>query len=265
MANLNGRLFIASYPGAQVSVYDPARPYNYGLSADGNPRELGRIDDISYRPRSALAGPLGRVWFASIPDYGRWGGPLSWYDPQSGEKKAYYGIAGEGSCYTLAYLEDQKLIAVGTTISGGTGTKPKVSQAVLFLWDPAAEKKVWEGTPDRPVTSFNALLSLPDGRLFGTVTGGDSPELIVFDPRTMTFTGHIALPKGVPLDLGLQNGPDGYVYGFTTSCFYRILPETLAVEEIVREDGAFDIAGPIIGKMIYYAKGSHLMVFELFR
>ena len=264
MANLDGKLYIASYPGARVSVYDPAQPYNYGGTADDNPRELGRIDDISYRPRSALAGPLGRVWFASIPDYGLWGGPLSWYDPRTGEKKAYNDIAGEGSCYTLAFLEARELLAVGTTISGGTGTQPKVSQAVLFLWNCAAEKKVWEGTLERPVSSFNALVAAEDGRLFGTVTGGDSPELFVFNPSSRTFTNRFALPKGSPLDLGLQNGPDGYLYGFTTSCFYRIDPKTLAVEEIISEDDAFDIAGPIVGNTVYYAKGSRLRAIRIY-
>ncbi|HID21396.1 MAG TPA: hypothetical protein EYP14_03230, partial [Planctomycetaceae bacterium] len=126
MANLDGKLYISSYGGARLSVYDPSRPYRFGSGPQDNPRDLGRIDRVSCRPRSTLAGPLGRVWVASLPDYGLWGGPLSWYDPQSGQKKAYYGIAGDASCYTLAHLEKAGLLAVGTNISGGSGTRPKV-------------------------------------------------------------------------------------------------------------------------------------------
>jgi hypothetical protein len=254
MANLDGKIYISSYPGARLSVYDPAQPYHFGDQMGDNPRDVGRIDDISYRPRSTLAGPLGRVWLASIPDYGRWGGPLSYYDPQSGKKKAYYRIVGEGSCYTLAHLKAEELIAAGTSISGGSGTRPKVSQAVLFLWDYKAEKKVWEGTLDRPVSAFNALVVGPDGRLYGTVQGGNAaPEIFVFDPKARAFAERIALPGGNPLDLGLQNGPDGKVHGFTSSCIYRLDPSSLTVEEIVRQQGAFGVPGPIVGKDIYFA------------
>jgi hypothetical protein len=264
MANLNRKMYISSYPAARISEYDSSQGYRFGDQPGDNPRDLGRIDDISYRPRSTLAGPLGRVWTASIPDYGRWGGPLSYYDPQTGEKKAYYRICGDASCYTLAHLQDQELIAVGTTISGGSGTQPKVDQAVLFLWDYRAEEKVWEGTLDRPVSTFNALLTGPDGRLYGTVRGGDAPdELFVFDPESREFTGHLALPSGRPLDLGLQNGPDGMIYGFTNSCIYRLDPASLSVEEVIRD--SFSVAGPIQGQEIYFSTGHRFRAAKLFR
>ena len=265
MANLDGKMYISSYPGARVSVYDPSQGYHFGEEPGDNPRDLGRIDDISYRPRCTLTGPLGRVWTASIPDYGMWGGPLSYYDPDTGEKNAYYRIFGDGSCYTLAHLEDDALIAVGTSIHGGSGTQPKVTQAVLFLWDYHDEKKVWEGTPDRPVTAFNALLTGPDGRIYGTVHGGNMrPEIVVFDPASRAFAGQVQVPNGAPLELGLQNGPDGKIYGFTSSCVYRLDLSSLTVEEIVREEGGFRVAGPIMGNDIYFATGHRLRAARIF-
>ncbi len=264
MANLEGKIYISSYPGATLSVYDPTLPYRFDETPDSNPKDLGRIDEISYRPRSTLTGPLGRVWVASVPDYGLWGGPLSWYDPASGEKKAYYRIVGDGSCYTLAHLDGVRLIAVGTTIHGGSGTLPKVDQAVLFLWDYQAEKKAWEGTLDRPVETFNALLALPNGKLLGTVVGGDKPELFLFDPVSKNFEKRVDLPAGRPLDLGLELGPDGKVYGFTTDCLYRLDPGTLVAAEILCQDGGFDIAGPILGREIYFAKKAELRSIRLF-
>jgi hypothetical protein len=264
MANFDGKLFIASYPAAMVSVYDPSMPYRYGAGPEDNPRELGRIDDISYRPRSTLAGPLGRVWFASLPDYGMWGGPLSWYEPKTGKKGVYHRIAGDGSCYTLAWLEKRNLMAVGTTIQGGTGTRPKVDRALLFLWDYRAEKKVWEGSPDRPVHAFNALVAAPDGMLYGTITGGGAPELFAFDPAKRVFTARTKLPEGSPLDNGLALGSDGFIYGFTSSCFYRVRPPGLKTEVIAREENGFDIPGPIIGKDVYYARGHILRAMRVF-
>jgi len=264
MANLDGRIYISSYPQAVLSVYDPSQGYRFGDDPGANPRDLGRIDDLSYRPRTTLAGPLGRIWTASLPDYGRWGGPLAWYDPQSGGKKAYYEIAGDGSCYTLSWLPDRELIAVGTTIQGGSGTQPKMSQATLFLWDYNREEKVWEGSPDRPVTTVNGLLTGPDGRLFGSFLSGDEPALFVFDPEKREFVQFLQLPAGDPLDLGLQNGPDGAIYGFTSSCIYRLNPASLAVEELIYQEDAFQIAGPIVGDSILFAKIHRLMAARIF-
>lgn len=265
MGNLDGKLYISAYTGAELYAFDPAKPFAFSDRPDSNPRDLGRMDDVSFRPRSTLTGPLGRVWVASLPDYGMWGGPLSWYDPATDGKKPYYNIAGEGSAYTLAWLEGSGLIAVGTSINGGSGTQPKISQAGLFLWDPAAEKKAWEGTLDRPVEAVTALLALPDGRLIGTVTGGEAPELFVFDPASKAFTNRIALPPGAPLELGLQLGPDGFAYGFTESVLYRLDPRTLKVEEILSSDEEFDAPGPIIGRDVYYAKGWTLKAARIFK
>jgi len=264
MANLEGRLYISSYSGAVLSVYDPSQGYRFGEEPGSNPHDLGRMNDLSYRPRSTLAGPLGRVWTASLPDYGRWGGPLSWYDPRTGEKKAYYQICGDASCYTLAWLPDSELIAVGTTIHGGSGTQPKVDQAGLFLWDYRREEKVCEGTLDRQVDAVNALATGPEGRLYGTVHGGDSSELFVFDPETKEFTHRLPLPPGRALDLGLQTGPDGMIYGFTSSCIYRLDPGTVNIEEILREEDAFDVHGPIAGECIYFSRLHRLMAARIF-
>ena len=264
MGNLDGKLYISAYTGSRLSVYDPERPYHFGKTEQDNPRDLGRIDDISYRPRSTLTGPKGRVWVASVPDYGRWGGPLSYYDPSTGDKKAYYRIVGDASCYTLAHLEREGLIAVGTTVSGGSGTRPKVDQAVLFLFDYEKEEKVWESTPDRHVSAFNALLTGPNGKLFGTLRGKGDDEIFVFDPKLREFTHRIELPNGSPLDLGLQMGPDGMIYGFTSSCIYQLDPNSLNVRVLVEESRGFGIAGPIVGRDIYFGKGHLLRAARIF-
>jgi len=267
MANLDGKLYILSYTGAHISVYDPAKPYDFRETGESNPRDLGRIDDISYRPRSSLAGPLGRVWVASVPDYGMWGGPLTTYDPKTDTKKAYYRIVGDASCYSLVELPALRFIAVGTSKQGGSGTQPKVDQATLFLWDYQAEKKAWEGPYDHPVEAFNALAAGADGRLWGTVESGEKGEkgeLFVFDPEARKFAGHVELPPGRPLDNGLQFGPDGRLYGFTKSALYRVDPKTMKLEVVLAADQGFDVPGPIIGKSVYFGEKHELKTIRLF-
>ena len=253
MGNLDGKLYICSYPGARLSVYDPSRPYEFGMAADSNPLDLGRVDEVSYRPRAMVTGPMGRVWIASVPDYGLWGGPLSWFDPGTEQFGSYRDIAGEASCWSLAWLSRQDLIAVGTTINGGSGTRPRVSQAVLFLWDYEREEKAWEGTLDRRISAINALVVGEDGVLYGTALGDEGPVLFAFDPVSRAF--HYAIPlDGRPLDLGLQNGPGGKIYGFTTGSFYAFDPAHRAITPLYEEEDAFQIPGPVMGNSVYFAK-----------
>ena len=258
MANMDGKLYICSYPGAMLSVYDPSRSYRFGKDPGSNPRDLGRMDEISYRPRSMVAGPLGRVWTASIPNYGMWGGPLSWYDPATERFGTYRDIAGEASCWALAWLESHGLLAVGTTIHGGTGTQPRVDQASLFLWDYEAEKKVWEDRLPVEVTAVNALAVIRGGLLCGTGHTGAESCIFVFDPAARRYTRTVSLPGGRALDGGIQTGPDGAVYGFTTDCFYRFDPATGAVTTVHEERAGFQNAGPMGGDGVYFTKKHEL-------
>ncbi len=50
MANLDGRIYISSYPAARISVYDPGQPYRFGEDAAANPRDVGRMDEWSKIP-----------------------------------------------------------------------------------------------------------------------------------------------------------------------------------------------------------------------
>ena len=258
MANMDGRMYICSYPGAMLSVYDPSRPYVFGKDPDSNPRELGRVDEVSYRPRSMVAGPLGRVWTASVPNYGMWGGPLSWYDPATERFGTYRDIAGEASCWMLAWLSGHGLLAVGTTIDGGTGTQPRVDQATLFLWDYEAEEKVWESTLSVPATAISALAISDEGLLYGTAAGKTGSFLFAFDPDDRHFVHTTSLPGGRPLDHGLQTGPEGSMYGFTTGCFFRFDPSTSALTTIHEEPGAFQNTGPMDEDGVYFTKKHEL-------
>lgn len=258
MANMDGKLYTCSYPGAMLSVYDTKRPYHFGKDSDSNPHELGRMDEISYRPRAMVAGPLGRVWTVSVPNYGMWGGPLSWYEPATELFGTYRDIAGEASCWSLAWLETHGLLAVGTTIEGGTGTQPRVDQASLFLWDYQKEEKAWEGRLPINAMAVNALAVLDAGLLCGTAYTGSESFVFVYNPGDRRFTYVVPLPAGRSLDGGIQNGPDGYVYGFTTGCFYRFDPTAGVVTSIHEEQSAFQIPGPMYGDGVYFAKRHEL-------
>lgn len=254
MANLDGQIYISSYPAARISAYDPEKPYRYGADPDANPRELGRIDEVSYRPRSTLAGPMGRIWTASLPDYGLWGGPLAWLDPKTGDRGSYRHVAGEGSCYTLAHLESEGLIAVGTTVNAGTGTQPRALEAQLVLWDYEREQVVWEGAPASGLAAINAL-QVWSGALYGTAVGEDVCSLFRFNHDTRTFDCLSSDLPGRFLDSGLIPTAER-LYGLTTSSFYWI--DTGGATTLCTEEGLFDVPGPILDNHLYFATNHRL-------
>jgi hypothetical protein len=263
MGNLDGKLYIGSYPGAMLSVYDPSRAYQFGDTPSHNPRNLGRMDEVSYRPRAMLTGPLGRVWTGSIPVGGLWGGPLAWYDPATGEKKNHRQIIPDQSLTALAWLESLGLMAGGTSIGGGTGTQPKATEAVVFLWDPVKEQTVWSGVPRAGTQRIRVLLALPNGRLYGIAVGRDSGgeefhEIFVFDPARREFVRSMPAPKGGVLDNSLQLGADGNIYGLSWSVLYRIDPKTDTLEELFHLRGEFQVVGPLVGKTLYFATNHRL-------
>ncbi|MBI2441766.1 MAG: hypothetical protein HYV35_10395 [Lentisphaerae bacterium] len=67
------RLFMASYPGAGVTRYDPGRPWRFDRSDQANPRQLGRIKESGpalHRTHGRAQDPAGNVYFAAKGDYG---------------------------------------------------------------------------------------------------------------------------------------------------------------------------------------------------
>ncbi len=255
MAHLDGKLYMAAYGDGNFSVYDPKLPFHYGESDGDNPRHLGRIDPNSSRPRSSLVCPDGKIWVASMPDYGLYGGALASYDPATGEKKAF-NLAGDGSCFTLAYLEGIDILAVGTTIQAGTGTVPKVDAANIMFWDCSTEKVTWQGTVDEQATVYNALVSVGD-KLYGTLTRKDGRhKLFCFDAAKKQVVWAADLPSR-PLELGLIYDV-GELFGFTINMIYKVDMESGKINVIIEEIDGFEVPGPIIGDYIYYAKQQYL-------
>jgi len=266
MGNLGGVLYICSYPAALLSSYDPTKPYHYGAEATDNPRDLGPMDEhISYRPRVMLTGPLGRVWTGSVPNYGIWGGPLAWYDPATGKKGSYrYVLPDESSVYALAWHEGTQCIIGGTTISGGSGTQPKATQAQVFIWDPVREQCLWHRAPRSGATTINALATGPDGLVYGTASGTDRKgegfsEIFVFDPAARKFVGHIPLPEGGGPHDGALQVVGGKLYGLTSRVVYQVDTAAKRAVVVAEVPGGIGLGGPIVGKTLYYAKGTRLM------
>ncbi len=261
-AIIDDKLYLASYPGSRISVYDPKQPIHFGESPTDNPRDLGRLDKVAFRPNALIAVPhvdpddtsaeRNRLWMGSAPDYGMHDGVLAWYDPQTGESKSHRPLLPDTTPVSLLYLPNLKQILIGLSIEAGTGAKVRHLDASFALWDPAKDELIWSGNlgiddlPD-PV----AMAPTTDGLVYALLGYGDQilsqgapavrPRLVLLDPAKRELIAQKELPEEYgPLGWqghhALQAGPQGSVYGATGYCVFRIEPGNCDVERVWQND-----------------------------
>lgn len=256
MATMGDNLYLGVYPGARLYVYDATRPFQ---PRENNPRLIGQLDEHDQDRPFGMLGveSLGKVFIGTVSDYGRLGGAMSIYDVKTQKLDVHRNIVPQQSVVSLAHHEG--LVYAGTTISGGLGIKPTAGEAVLFIWDPAAEKKVFETVPVPDAMAVTSLLVTPDGLIWGMAQS----TLFVFDPRsreviernrlfdiTYNRDGHVWH------DATLGWHPSGVVYGTQRGRFFRIDPRTKSVT-VLREGGCNHLAIDDLGN-VYFTLGSHL-------
>jgi len=285
---LGDKLYLASYTHAILSEFDLKRPFNWGgpipgkpgefkmgqgdenlaytYGPDDNPRQLGRLDTISFRPRDMVAGPAGKVWVVSIPDYGMWGGVLSWYDPATGRFGGrHQHILENCSPISITHLAGPDLLAMGFSIYGGSGTIPKAAKAGFALWDPKTDTRVWTGDLGLDVLGVMDIEDAGDGLVYAIVHCLPEEvlvtELMLLDLANEKIVGRYPLSErhGWPLEVSFLRD-ERYLYGLTRETVYRVPRGTLDVEELWRDprDGPGPMigAGALIDGVYYFGSGA---------
>lgn len=260
MGSHEGKLYVCSYPEARLSVYDPKKPLKFGDQEDSNPKDLGPIGEKQYRPRTLMAGPHGRVYIGSYPDYGNLGGALSVYDPKKNEKRVYRHIVQNQSIASLAYIEKFDLIAGGSSIRGGTGTHAIEKEARLILWDPKEEKKVFEMIPVPEARTILSLAGTLDGMLYGIT---DNEKVFVFDSERREIKKVFNLGLKEPREISLQLGPDLKLYGLAREAIFSIDPKNDRVSLVANPSSPIHSGMAILNHKIYFGSGANLWEFEI--
>jgi len=278
--NLDGKMYIASYPWARLSIFDPSKPYRFGTEEGANPRDVGAPDPISCRPRAMVTGPAGKVWIGSLPDYGTWGGTLVSYDPKTGEFSVHRHVVRDCSVVSLAWLEDRNQILVGTDVGGGGGTTQRVEEAGFVFWDPVRDAAVGttdfgvRGTRgvrdmiyDRPGRAYAVVASLQSKA--GTVDKQEQLELLYLDLDAKTVLDRNPFTEaGVPHEVSMRKDATGTIYGLCDAYLYRVRRGT-AQREILWETTPGDVEkmilcpGAIIGRRLFFATRHRLRCIDL--
>jgi hypothetical protein len=260
LGSLNGKLYICSYPGARLSVYDPKRPLRFGEEEDANPRDLGPMGGEQYRPRAMLAGPHGKIYIGSYPDYGLLGGAISVYDPEKNEKRVHRHIVQNQSIASLAYIDKSDLIAAGSSVRGGTGTHAVEKEAKLILWDLKEEKKIFEIIPVPEAKTILSLAVTVDGNLYGIT---DNEKVFVFDSGRKEVTKVFDLGFKEPREISLQLGPDKRLYGLAREAIFSIDPRNDQVSLVAKPPVPIHSGMAILGRKIYFGSSANLYEFEI--
>ncbi|MFI9553103.1 hypothetical protein [Nonomuraea endophytica] len=256
MLSHDGKLYLATYPGAKLYEQDPARPWA--------PRLLTSLADVGQSRPYALAGaPDGRIFVGTVPDYGRYDGALTVYDPATGGRTVHRNIVPDQSIVSLAHHDG--LVYAGTSIRGALGTdQARASAARFVIYDPAT------GAADvRPLPGAAAQAStvtdvtVVDGKIWGFAEG----YLFVFDPVAAKFTyvaqkfadvnpAYAASTQWRDADLRTVAKDPAHVYGTIGNHLFKIAKSGYAVTDLVPAAAGLDgLATDDLGNLYYKITG----------
>lgn len=187
-ANHESLMYMASYTYARLSVYDTKAAWNPGT----NPRLLGELGDEQYRTPGLTMGPDGMLYIGSIPTYGKIGGALSRYNPETGKIDVYRNLIQDQSINCLVSDEERGWLLGGSWIVAGGGVEPTEKDAHLFAWDYTDSKLVRDFVPCPGQGMVTAILLLDDGNLLAAL--GD--QLILADMDGEKVLRNFAWPGG---------------------------------------------------------------------
>jgi streptogramin lyase len=213
-----GKLYTISYIEATLAVYDPTQRWRQGSDPTSNPRTILHIPEQQYRPVGGIhLGPQGKLFVGSQPDYGLLGGALSAFDPQTGDIQVHRNIIPQEEVGAVA--ADDRFVYAGTDPFGGGGSAPEATQAHFIVWDPVAQKVVF----NHPLDDKKGIAAI------ATVNGHayfvDHKELMDYDREHHTLSSAYSFTedRAVPLE-SLQAAQDGTLWGILGRQLARIDP-----------------------------------------
>lgn len=281
MANYDGKIAILNYPNSRISLYDPALPYQFGTGPGSNPLDVGRINNVTTRPHITFLAPDGKLWVGAAPDYGLYGGTLSWFDPATMARKSYRHILEDCTPFDIEWIPELDRLLVGFITEPGTGAPVRAERGGFAIWDPVKEQADYVGNFDfEGLDGICSLLPVGNGLFYAL--SGRNPRLVVhynaqpaptrlllIDPMKRRVVDSAVIPESygpLPFESGntLRMDSDGQIYGATSQTVFRITPGTCEITPLHNiTDGDATVIGPAHKGMLYFGSMWRLRALEL--
>jgi outer membrane protein assembly factor BamB len=257
MAVLGEKIYFGVYPRARLAVFDTSKPWDPKAK---NPDTFFDLDKFEQdRPFGVLGvEKLNKVFYGTVPDYGKLGGVLAVVDADTQEVTVQPKVIPQHSIISLARAGE--MIVGGTSIGGGLGIEPKAKEAKLFLWDPTTSKVVFDTVPIAGAGMVGGLIVATDGLVWGmadrTIFAFDSAERKIVHTELLPLADDPTGRHGGWRDAVTALHPSGHIYGTASSRLFRLDPASRKVE-ILSDRRAILMAIDNDGR-VYFSDGPDL-------
>lgn len=185
----SSRSYIGSYGSADIISLTSA----FKDEAKGYSR-LERLSVKYHQSRPfGWAKNSSRVFFGTVPDYGRAGGVLGMIDPQT--NKITWVLDGGGQGFVkdqsiVGLAADERYVYGTSSVRNGYGLPDTEGAARVFKLEIATQKKIWERSPVASAGSLYAPILIA-----GWLLVADMEGILVMDPTNGELIAHHRLTE----------------------------------------------------------------------
>ncbi|HOE13019.1 MAG TPA: hypothetical protein PLQ35_04365 [bacterium] len=185
----DGKVYAVSYSGGDITVYDPALPWDQRNHV--NPKPLASVRPEYIRPTGGMiCGPDGFLYSGWMAHYGARGGCIARTNAETGETEIWPNPIAEQAIESMDL--DEKYIYFGTSLSANG--LPSSDPPVHFgVWD-IQEKKVVFQEAFNQKRGIGPITVLPGS---GKVYVNLGEKLMIYDRKSNKFSGSILMDNPI--------------------------------------------------------------------
>ena len=246
--------YFGSYTGARIFRRDSTQPWMDGE----NPRLLTTLGPTLGQDRPIAWATAGtRTVFGTIPQYGRLGGILGWFEGEATMPRTVWSPVADQSIVALTGGSGS-VVYGGTSRWGGLGVAPATQTAEIFAYDVGSSAVLWRTAPLEGAQAF-AAVAAADGRLWAATR----TTLVELDPDNGTVLRRIPLLPGVEPDNPTYRSVDlavvdGQVIVASQGGLHSVDVETLTLTTIAAT-GVVPSRVRAVGGALYFPSRSVLL------
>jgi hypothetical protein len=266
MLSSGEKLYLCGYPGSQVWIYDPNRPWTAGLTvetptddakqgtnnksasatATTNPANVAMLKEFNdvHMPIAAAAGSDGRIYFGGkVVRIGN-GGGLGWWDTKERTGGGFHEPFDTDSIFWMCSAADGRYIVCSTKPVAGRNNPDYVPpRGRLFVYDTETDQIIHKVDDERLDTFPGYVTEALPGLVMGYASlqkGSGGGVLYGFDPAAgkVLWTKPVPRPPQTAMSYvrrgcyTFQTGPDGLIWATMNGVLVRIDPRTAEVQPV---------------------------------